>query len=464
MIGKKILIVAGGMKSASEAGASDSGREESRMSDQPKLPTGQRTKVRWIMLLLVMMVMCINYLDRANLSVAAPVMGKELSLDPATMGILFSAFGWMYTCAIPFSGVILDRIGPRILLGVALIGWSAFTTVIGAMSSLASLITCRVGVGLFEAPVIPTNVRVVTAWFPAKERALSVGLYTSMQYIALGFLVPVLAWILVTYGWQAIFFITGAIGLVAGILWYAYYRDPHDSAIANQAELDYIQAGGGLAESSERQKTPFSWHKVGQLLSYRQIWGMFIGQFAVNTILFFFLTWFPTYLINGKGLTILKGGVYAAIPFLVAIAGAIGGGKWSDWMVDRGYSNSVARKTPIIVGFMLAAIIVAANYTDDINMIITFMAIAFFGQAVASTVTGALLSDMAPKGLIGLTGGMLYFVANIGGTLAPLVVGYIVQQTGGFNMALAYVSFVAACGVFAYVVIMGKVYRIQIPD
>jgi ACS family D-galactonate transporter-like MFS transporter len=251
---------------------------------------------------------------------------------------------------------------------------------------------------------------------------------------------------------------------VAGIVWYLYYRDPHDSKIVSPAELDYIKAGGGLADSGSEQKIPFSWFKVRQLLSHRQIWGMFIGQFAVMTILFFFLTWFPTYLINGKGLTILKGGFYASVPFLVAILGALFGGWWSDWMVARGYSNSVARKTPIIVGFALAAIIVAANYTDDINWIIIFMAIAFFGQAVASTVTGALLSDMAPKGLVGLTGGMLYFCANIGGTSAPLVVGYIVQQTGGFNMALAYVSAVAAFAVFGYLVVMGKVYRIEIPD
>ncbi|HXP97305.1 MAG TPA: MFS transporter [Telmatospirillum sp.] len=434
------------------------------MKDQTGQETGKRTGVRWSMLFLVMMVMCINYLDRANLSVAAPVIGKELELSPATMGILFSAFGWMYTCMLPFAGAALDKMGPRVLLTISLIGWSAFTAVIGAVSSLTALLACRVGVGFFESPVLPTNVRCVTAWFPAKERALSVGLYTSMQYISLGLLTPFLAWILVTFGWQAIFYITGGIGVFAGVIWHVYYRDPHDSTTVNQAELDYIRAGGGLAESGTEKKIPFSWRKVRQLLSHRQIWGMFIGQFAVMTILFFFLTWFPTYLINGKGLTILKGGFFAAVPFLVAIIGALLGGWWSDWMVKKGYSNSVARKTPIIVGFSLAATIVAANYTEDITWVIIFMAIAFFGQAVASTVTGALLSDMAPKGLVGLTGGMLYFIANIGGTTAPLVIGYVVQQTGGFNMALAYVSAVAACGVFAYLVVMGKVSRIEIQE
>jgi len=434
------------------------------MNNQPVTITVKQTKVRWYMLLLIMLVMCINYLDRANLSVAAPVMGTELGLTPATMGILFSAFGWMYTATIPFAGAILDRVGPRLLFTISLIGWSAFTAVIGVVNSLSALIACRVGVGFFEAPIIPTNVRCVTAWFPANERAFSIGLYTSMQYIALGFLTPVLAWILVTFGWQMIFYITGGIGIVMGIIWYVYYRDPADSQLVNQAELDYIKSGGGLAESGVASNVPFSWRNVRRLLSYRQIWGMFLGQFSIMTTLFFFLTWFPTYLINGKGLTILKGGFYAAIPFLLGLFGALLGGKWSDMMIAKGCSKSVARKTPIVIGFVLSTVILGANYTDDINMIIAFMAVAFFGQAVASTVTGALLSEIAPAGLIGLTGGILYFIANIGGTLAPLVVGYIVQTTGGYNMALAYVSAVAVVGVFGYLVVMGDVHRIELKD
>lgn len=424
----------------------------------------KRTKVRWGMLLLIMIVMCINFLDRANLSVAAPTMAKELSLNPAKMGILFSAFGWMYTIALPFSGVILDKIGPRLLLAISLIGWSVFTVLVGGVNTLKALIGCRVGVGLFESPVIPSNVRCVTAWFPANERASAVGLYTAMQYIASGFLTPALAWIVFAWGWPTVFYITGVIGIIAGVMWYIYYRDPKDSTNVNQEELEYIRAGGGLSDSSEGTRIPFSWKNVGQLLSKRQVWGMFIGQFSIMTTMFFFLTWFPTYLVNGKGLTILKGGFYAAVPFILGVFGSILGGKWSDWLLSKGYSNSVARKTPIIVGLAFSMVILGANYTENINGVICFMAVAFFGQAMASAVTGALLSDIAPEGLVGLTGGMLYFCANVGGTLAPLVVGYIVEATGNYSAALAYVSAVAACGVFAYLFLMGKVYRIQLKN
>lgn len=415
-----------------------------------------------MMLALVMLMTGINYLDRANLAVAAPLIQKELGLNAALMGVLFSSFGWAYTVFLPFSGIILDNIGPRILYGIAAAGWSLATGFMGLARTSLTMMGCRVAVGFFESPALPANVRVVTAWHPANERALAIGLYTAMQYVALGLLTPVLAWMLVQFGWHSIFYATGGAGLLVAALWYLVYRDPQHS-FANRAELDYITAGGGLSDDEPSDRQPVLM-KIRKLLAHRQVWGMFIGQFSVQTTLFFFLTWFPSYLISGRGLTVLKGGIYAAIPFLVAILGTLIAGRLSDWMVSRGYSKSKARKLPIIVGFALSSVIVGANYTNSINGVITFMSIASFGQAMASTVTGALLSDVAPKGMVGLLGGMLYFVANIGGTLAPVVVGLIVNSTGGFNLALTYVSVVALIGVFSYLFVLGEVYRIEMDN
>lgn len=436
-------------------------------SNRPAGPaTRPRGRMRWFMLALVMLVTCLNYLDRANLSIAAPLIQKEYGLDPATLGLIFSAFGWSYMLALPFSGVILDKIGPRLLYSVAILGWSVATIAVGLVNSVTGLIGARVAVGLFEAPALPTNVHCVTAWHPDNERAFAVGAYTAMQYVAAGFLTPVLAWILVQFGWREVFYITGALGFLVTVLWAVYYREPKNSR-ATPEELAYISGGGGLSQAPATGDQPkedkgFKWSNIRELLSHRQVWGMFVGQFSVQTTLFFFITWFPTYLINGKGMTVLKGGVYSAIPFLVAVLGALLGGKLSGWMLQRGMSNTVARKAPVIAGFLLSAVIIGANYTSSINLVIVFMSIAFFGQAMASTVTGALLSDIAPRGMIGTLGGILYFVANAGGTLAPIVVGFIVKQTGGFNLALGYVSFIALLGVLAYLFVLGPVYRIEI--
>jgi ACS family D-galactonate transporter-like MFS transporter len=413
------------------------------------------------MLALVMLVTAVNYLDRANLAIAAPFIQKALGLNPVLMGVLLSSFGWAYTVFIPLSGAILDRAGPRLIYGLAVAGWSAATGLMGLANSFAAMTGCRIAVGLFEAPSIPANVRVVTAWHPANERALAVGLYTSTQYVALGFLTPVLTWMLAEFGWHSVFYATGALGLAVTVLWCLVYRDPQFSS-ANREELDYITAGGGLSDSIA-DRSPV-WGNVRELLLHRQVWGMFIGQFSVATTLYFFLTWFPSYLISGRGLTVLKGGVYAALPFLAAILGTLVAGWLSDSMIDRGYSKSRARKFPIIAGFVLSSVIVGANYMNSVNGVIAFMAVASFGQAMASAVTGALLSDIAPRGMVGLLGGMLYFVANVGGTLAPIVVGVIVNSTGGFNLALTYVSVVAVLGVLSYLFVLGDVYRIEMDE
>lgn len=428
-------------------------------------PSGKPTRVRWWMLSLVMVVMAINYMDRGNLAVAAPVMQKELGIDAAMMGLLFSIFAWTYALMTPFAGAFVDRIGPRNMFSGALLGWSAFTCLIGTVSTLPAILACRMAVGVFEAPAIPTNFRCVSAWFPNKERAFAVGLYTSMQYVALGFLTPVLTWIVVTWGWREVFFVTGGIGIAFTLVWHAFYRDPRDSKVVNQQELDYISKGGGLTESgSADTQTPFSWALIARLFRERQLLGMFIGQFAIMTTMFFFLTWFPTYLIKEKNLSIIQTGYYATIPFLVAIAGALLGGKWSDWMIQRGNTLSFARKAPIIMGFFLTAAIFGANYTNDINMVIALMSVAFFGQALSSTVTGALMSDIAPKEAVGLAGGLLIFFAMLGSATSPLVVGFVVQYTGGFSGAMAYVAAISLIGMVAYLFVVGPVSRIVIAD
>lgn len=455
------------------------------------------TKRRWFMLFLLCLVIGINYLDRGNLAVAAPVMQKELGLSPATMGILFSAFAWSYAFCLPFAGALLDKIGPRILMTIALVGWSAATFAMGLVSQLWNLIAVRLGLGFFESPIMPSNIKCVAVWFPDRERALAVGAYTATEYVALGVLTPVLAWILVTFGWEMIFFVTGVIGFVIGGIWYKWYRSPGDSAEVNDAEWQYMKAGGALlgGETGKRpgivrpdtndsvnahsnpvaSSTKISgkgevnetmrltqWQATKKLITNRRLIGMFLGQFSIMTTLFFFLTWFPSYLVTEKGLTILKSGFYAMFPFLVAIAGSLIGGKWSDSMLDRGKSKTLARKLPIILGFLLSMVIVAANYVDSILVIIAFMAVAFFGQAMASTVTGALLSDLAPAGYLGVSGGLLNFFANLGSATCPLVIGFIVDGTGSFAYALAYVGAVALCGVIGYTLVLTKVERISI--
>jgi ACS family D-galactonate transporter-like MFS transporter len=428
-------------------------------------PSADASNTRWFMLSLIMLIMFVNYVDRGNLAIAAPLMQKELHLDAAGLGLLFSAFAWTYLLCIPFAGVVLDKIGPRITFTIALIGWSVSTLMIGAVNSSTAVLTCRMGVGIFESPVIPTNMRCVSAWFPERERGIAIGWYTATQSIALGLMAPTLTWILVFWDWRPIFYVTGALGLCATLVWHRFYRDPSQSRTASAQELTLIRSGGGLVEAGTAgDYRPFSWRDFRQLFRERQLVGMFIGQYAVMTTLYFFLTWFPTYLTKAKGLTVLQSGYYATLPFVLAVLGALSAGRWSDWMIARGVSRSVARKAPIIVGFLLASTMIAANYTNDIRLVIALLGLAFFGQAMASTVTVALFTDIAPKGALGVAGGLLTFFANLGSALSPLIVGFIVQRSGGFGLAIGYISVVSAVGAAAYLLVVGKVRRIVLPE
>ena len=421
------------------------------------------TKKRWFILFLVCLITFVNYLDRANLAVAAPFLSKDLSLNAAMMGIIFSAMSWSYTVMQIPSGWFLDRFGPRVVYGAALVGWSVITTVISAASGFRSMIAFRLGLGFFEAPAFPANNRIVTAWFPSKERGLAIGAYTGAEYIGLALCTPILTWLLITFGWRSVFIATGIIGILCAFSWFASYHDPAKFKGVNQAELDLIRNGGGLSDTVVEQKK-VTWKEMKYLFTSRQLWGMYIGGFANAAILFFFMTWFPSYLVNEKHMAVLKMGIYGSLPYLSAIAGVLIAGRWSDWMISKEYGLGMSRKLPVIVGLLLSSVIIGANYSNNVNIVITFMSIAFFGQGMASAITWALLSEIVPKELVGSCGGTYNFVTNLGGALSPAIVGYLITATGSYSSALVFVSSMGLLGAFAYIFIIGKPSRIVISD
>ena len=201
---------------------------------------------------------------------------------------------------------------------------------------MISLLTFRLGLGIAEAPCFPANSRVLSTWFPQHERARATGVYSIGQYFGLAFLSPLLFFIVETLGWRALFIIAGVAGIVFAMFWIRLYRDPHESKSVNQAELDYIEAGGGLAYQG--RATPFAWRNIGKLLRHRQILGASIGQFAGNSTLVFFLTWFPTYLATERQMEWLKVGFYAVMPFIAASIGVherrldLGHDHQEDWL------------------------------------------------------------------------------------------------------------------------------------
>jgi ACS family D-galactonate transporter-like MFS transporter len=402
----------------------------------------------------------LNYLDRAVMGVAAPSLTEDLEISPEVMGLIFSAFSWTYAAAQIPGGVVLDRLGTRITYTASLLLWSVATFLHGLASNVAMLLGFRLALGVAEAPCFPCNSRILSTWFPQDERARANSVYAVGQYAGLAFFSPVLFWIVGAYGWRSLFFIAGGIGVVFGLAMYGLYREPHQSKRVNDAELEHIGTGGGLTGSASAASEPFRWTNVRRLMSQRQIVGASIGQFCGNSTLVFFLTWFPTYLSTERGMDWLKSGVYVVLPYIAASVGVLLGGYLSDGLLRRTGSANVARKLPIVAGLLLASTIIAANYVEDDFVVIAIMSVAFFGQGMVN-LGWTLISDVAPRQLIGLTGGVFNLCANLAGIITPIVIGVIVGQTGSFYGALAFVGALALIGAASYVFVLGDVQRIE---
>jgi ACS family D-galactonate transporter-like MFS transporter len=421
------------------------------------------TRSRFVIMVLLFTCVVINYLDRSNISIAAPAMRAELGFDTAQMGYVLSAFGWTYALFQIPGGWLVDRVAPRVLYATLIVLWSIATIMLGITSTVTGLIAVRLLVGALESPSYPINNRVVTTWFPERERATAIGFYTSGQYVGLAFLTPLLVLIQTRSSWHLVFVVTGSIGVLWGLAWYALYRQPHDFPGTNAAEIEEIRRGGGLVDLGRDPKAmrrSFSGADLARVLSSRKLWGVYIGQFALTSTLWFFLTWFPTYLVQARGMTFVKAGFLATLPFLAAFIGVLCSGLLSDALVRRGMSLGAARKTPIVAGLLLSASIIGANYVDTPALIIAYMTLAFFGNGLAS-ITWSLVSAIAPERLLGLTGGVFNFFGNLSGIAVPIIIGYLARDYG-FSAGLVYVGALGIVGALSYVLVVGTVERL--PD
>jgi ACS family glucarate transporter-like MFS transporter len=298
-------------------------------------------------------------------------------------------------------------------------------------------------------------------WFPQNERGRAVSVYNSAQYFGLALFTPVLAVLLQKYGWHMIFIVAGLAGIVVSFVWFRTIHEPKKHPKANQAEIDYIVEGGGLANASDKP-IKIRWAHARLLLTNRQMIGIYVAQFCLNTIVWFFLTWFPTYLVQEKHMSMLKVGFMASIPYAGAFFGGILGGYISDYLLKRGKSLGAARKTPIIIGFLFSSIIVLANYTSSPALIMLIMSVAFFAKGMAGA-TWTLVGDMSPKEIIGLSGGIFNTSGNLAGIVIPIVVGYILSTTHSFSAALFFIGAVLLIGALSYIFVVNKVERLELP-
>src|SRR5216683_3008474 len=275
---------------------------------------------------------------------------------------------------------------------------------------------------------------------------------------------PILGWITHAAGWRSCFWFMGGLGFVFAVIWVKSIYEVKDHPSISAAEIEYIEQGGGLVNADRLGKAKGSlltWGAVKELLSHRMLVGIYLGQYCITTLTWFFLTWFPVYLSQARHMSIMKVGLMAALPALCGSIGGILGGVVSDKLLHAGHTLTFARKAPIVTGMLLSITMIGCNYTNAQWLVMVLMSLAFFGKGFGA-LGWTVIADTSPKPLIGVNGGLFNLIGNLAGITTPIIIGYIVKRTGSFNDALIFVVATALLAIVAYLPLVGEIKRVDL--
>jgi ACS family glucarate transporter-like MFS transporter len=423
--------------------------------------------VRFWIIAVLFVISSINYASRATLGVAGKPLAGEFHLDSVQLGYLLSAFAIAYAIGQIPGGALLDRYGSRrvyiwsISLWALFTGLQAFVSWLAFVPALISLFALRLALGFAECPSFPANARIVANWFPKSERGTASAIFNASQYFSVVAFTPLMGWLAENYGWRSVFAAMGVIGLVGAAIFAAVVHPPARHKRISQREFAYIEEGGALVKlDGAGAAQPIRWGVLKQLLSNRMLWGMYLAQYSITALTFFYSTWFFIYLHDARHMSLAKAGFAAAVPAIAGFVGGVLGGVFSDYLLKRGMALSPARKIPILVGLVISCAILACNYTDSQLMILTFMSIAFFGKGVAA-LGWAVMSDVAPREATGLAGSLFNLFGNLSGIFTPIVIGYILKATGNsWDLALVFLFAHSIVAMIGYGVVAGELKRV----
>jgi ACS family glucarate transporter-like MFS transporter len=427
----------------------------------------KKTHVRYLILFMLFLVTTINYADRATIAIAGSSLQKDLGIDAVTLGYIFSAFGWAYVAGQIPGGWLLDRFGSKKVYAFSIFTWSLFTLLQGLS------VACRL-----PGPWSRCSCCAFWSVSPKPRRSRQrphrrglvpdPGARHRLGDLQLGAVLRHRA-VRADHGLDRVQLRLGArvrgdgcTGHRVLLVWLKTIHSPRQHPRISPAELEHIEQNGGLVDMDQKRGNDGpKWGYIKQLLTNRMLLGVYLGQYCINAITYFFLTWFPVYLVQERGMTILKAGFIASLPAICGFIGGVLGGVISDWLLRRGNSLTFSRKLPIVCGLLLSTTMVFCNYVDAEWMVVGFMALAFFGKGIGA-LGWAVVADTSPKQIAGLSGGLFNTFGNIASITTPIVIGYIISATGSFKWALVFVGANALVAVFSYLVIVGPIKRIEL--
>ncbi|MCX4165842.1 MULTISPECIES: MFS transporter [Paraburkholderia] len=415
---------------------------------QAKTPRLRR--IQWVALAFLMLAGIVNYLDRSTLSIANHSVSGELGLSASQMGLLLSAFSFSYAFSQLPVGVLLDRFGARIMLGLGMLVWSVAQLFGGLVHTLPQFLAARICLGIGEAPQFPAGAKVVSEWFSLRERGRPSGIFVASSTIGPALAPPILTSLLLVFGWRWMFIVMGVLGIAVALGWYAVYRNRSEVALAPE-ELVHLTEEEPHSRA-ERRVTFAEWRG---LFAAPTTWGLIFGFMGVVYMVWLYLTWLPAYLEHERHLSIARTGWIVSIPYLFGTLGMLSSGFVADGLMARGVAPIRSRKWPICTGLIFAAIFtVPAAYTPNTTLAIVYLSLAMYFINLASGGAWALVSVAAPRHLVASLGSIQNFGGYFGGSFAPFITGVVVDRTHSFVNAFlisAAVSVVAAL-VYMFVV------------
>lgn len=414
-------------------------------------PSRRLRSIQWIAVGLVTVIIALNYIDRSTLAVGNLLIRREFGISATAIGALQSGWSLAYAFAQIPVGFMLDRLGPRYLVGGALILWSIAQGAGGFALSYTQLLWTRIALGVTESPAYPAGVRVTCDWFHIRDRGLPTGLYNSGGNIGPAIAPPLLTALMLAFGWRTMFVTMGVVGVLGAVGWFALYRNPQTTELDENDEAYLAQNRAGTTSVHAAQ-----W---ARLFAFRTSWAMIVLAFCAGYSIWLYQTWIPAYLEMQQHVSIARTGILASIPLIAAIIGAVFGGWFSDKLCSMGVNLIDSRKLPCVGGLLACGLftaltIKAGNATEAVIL----MSLAQFFLSLGIAGKWALTTATAPQSYCTSIAGLMNFGGYLGGTVSPIVTGYVVDTTGSFVIAFGIGAVMSVIGALAlYVMLKGPI-------
>jgi ACS family hexuronate transporter-like MFS transporter len=400
-------------------------------------------RLRWVIGSLMFLAGMVNYLDRSALGVAAPLIRQDLNLDPSQLGIVFSSFSFGYALFCFVGGYAADRFGPRNVLGVSMVAWSIFCGLTAAAWSVGSLLVLRILFGMGEGPIGSTFNKTVRNWFPHSQQASAVSVANAGTPLGAAISGPIVGLLALNFGWRPAFVVIALIGIAWVAIWYVFATDhPAQNPRVTAEEAAEYAAGQKTQPPASGVRQP-----LGRLIARPAILATAFAFFGYSCILFFFLNWFPTYLVSARHLSIASMSFATTIPWVLGFIGLTAGGPLCDLIFKMTGNPILARKLVLVVCLLVAAVCIGlAGSADTATSAVALMAVSVFFMYLTGNTYWAIILDTIEQDRVGGVSGFVHFIANCGGIVAPLATGFIVQATGSFVAAFIATGAVAILG------------------